>query len=149
MRLFVRYSLRLLLPNVRDPLSFNDLLTVNETQYKTFKVAEHRGLLENGDSLKDFLRDTWNTHTSKALTRFFVTISFWTVYVHELWEGFSPILLEDDPTTSIPNNNINFVNNLNFKQKKAFDTIIYSIKNKANAIYFIDDSRGTIHTQQP
>ena len=48
----------LLLNHVREPLSFNDLLTVNGKQCKSFKEADkERGLLESDNSISEYMRE--------------------------------------------------------------------------------------------
>ena len=47
-----RFYLRVILNHVKGPTEFQDLLTVNEITYPTFKqAAEQRGLLENDNSI--------------------------------------------------------------------------------------------------
>ena len=46
------FNLHVLLNHVKGPIGFDDLLTVNEITYPTFKqAAEQRGLLENDNSI--------------------------------------------------------------------------------------------------
>ena len=47
-----RFYLRVILNHVKGPTEFQDLLTVNEITYPTFKqAAKQRGLLENDNSI--------------------------------------------------------------------------------------------------
>ena len=70
-----RFYLRILLNHIRGPKSFDHLLMVNGIAYPTFKqAAEHHGLLEHDDSIRQCLLEAATMHMPSALRRLFVTI---------------------------------------------------------------------------
>ncbi|OMO89802.1 DNA helicase PIF1, ATP-dependent [Corchorus capsularis] len=98
-----RFYLRILLNNARGAKSFQDLLTVNGIVYPTFKqTAERRGLLENDDSIRQFLLEATTFRMPSALRRLFVTLLVYCQASGErrLWEEFYPFMVEHYPSSS-------------------------------------------------
>ncbi|CAH1421261.1 unnamed protein product [Lactuca virosa] len=70
-----RYYLRLLLLHISGPTCFEDLYTVNNIKYPTFrKAALERGLIESNDGLSQCLTEASLFQFPNALRRLFVTI---------------------------------------------------------------------------
>ncbi|CAH1427111.1 unnamed protein product [Lactuca virosa] len=70
-----RYYLRLLLLHISGPTCFEDLYTVNNIKYPTFrKAALERGLIESDDDLSQCLTDASLFQFLNALRRLFATI---------------------------------------------------------------------------
>ncbi|XP_070056549.1 uncharacterized protein [Nicotiana tomentosiformis] len=93
-----RYYLRLLLNHVRGPLSFKDLLTVNERQCETFKeAAKERGLLESDNSISECLREAVLFKMPSALKNLFATILVHCnpTDIRKLWETYYEDMSED------------------------------------------------------
>jgi len=94
------YYERLLLNHVRGPLSFNDLLTVNDKQCQTFKeAAKERGLLESDNSISECLSEAVVFKMPSALRSLFATIlvhcnptdirKLWDTYYEDMSEDFN------------------------------------------------------------
>ncbi|XP_028093488.1 uncharacterized protein LOC114293595 [Camellia sinensis] len=101
-----RFYLRILLNHIRGPKSFDHLLMVNGITYPTFKqAAEHHGLLEHDDSIRQCLLEAVTMHMPSTLRRLFVTILVYCVPtgVRSLWDEIYPYLIED----YISSNNMN------------------------------------------
>ncbi|KAL0349933.1 UNVERIFIED_CONTAM: hypothetical protein Sradi_4142500 [Sesamum radiatum] len=99
--------LRILLNHVRGPKSFDDLLTVNNLHYPTFKqAAEKRGFLEEDDSIRQCLIEARAVRMPSALRRLFDTILLYCqpTGVRQLWEANYPYMIEDYPFSSSTNN---------------------------------------------
>lgn len=93
-----KFYLRVLLNHVKGPTGFDDLRTVNEITYQTFKeAAEWRGLLESDDSIRQCLLEATNIRMPTALRRLFTTllVFFQPVRVQELWNEFYLYMVED------------------------------------------------------
>ncbi|XP_028104091.1 uncharacterized protein LOC114303138 [Camellia sinensis] len=93
-----RFYLRILLNHIRGPKSFDHLLMVNRIVYPTFKqAAEHHGLLEHDDSIRQCLLEAATMHMPSALRRLLVTILVYCVPtgVRSLWDEIYPYLIED------------------------------------------------------
>ncbi|KAL0291359.1 UNVERIFIED_CONTAM: hypothetical protein Sangu_2463800, partial [Sesamum angustifolium] len=102
-----RFYLRILLNHVRGPKSFDDLLTVNNLHYPTFKqAAEKRGFLEEDDSIRQCLSEARAVRMPSALRRLFATILLYCqpTGVRQLWEENYPYMIEDYPSSSSTNN---------------------------------------------
>ena len=70
-----RYYLRLLLMNVRGPTSYEDLRTMNERCYTTFReAAEKRGLLRSDNNLIDCMSEAVSYQMPYSLRRLFATL---------------------------------------------------------------------------
>ncbi|XP_075499811.1 uncharacterized protein LOC142538359 [Primulina tabacum] len=93
-----RYYLRVLLLNIRGPISYDDLLTNGERKCFSFKeAAQCRRLLESDNTNFECLNEAISFHMPYALRRLFVTI---LVYcepsdVRSLWDKFYNHLSED------------------------------------------------------
>ena len=73
-----RFYLRLLLNHVRGPTSFEDLLTVDEIHYLSFKEAsEKRCLLESDESITECLIEATTYQMPKALQKLFAIILYY------------------------------------------------------------------------
>ncbi|XP_050277829.1 uncharacterized protein LOC126719302 [Quercus robur] len=99
-----KFNLRVLLNHVKGPTGFDDLLTVNGITYPTFKqAAEHRGLLENDNSIRQCLLEARDIRMPSALRRLFAKILIFCLLigVRELWNEFYPYMIEDYPSTSV------------------------------------------------
>ncbi|KAK4411840.1 hypothetical protein Sango_0257000 [Sesamum angolense] len=102
-----KFYLRILLNHVRGPKSFDDLLTVNNLHYPTFKqAAEKRGFLEEDDSIRQCLIEARAVRMPSALRRLFATILLYCqpTGVRQLWEENYPYMIEDYPSSSSTNN---------------------------------------------
>ncbi|XP_028074183.1 uncharacterized protein LOC114276597 [Camellia sinensis] len=102
-----RFYLRILLNHIRGPKSFDHLLMVNGIAYPTFKqAAEHHGLLEHDDSIRQCLLEAATMHMPSALRRLFVTILVYCVPtgVRSLWDEIYPYLIEDYISSNSMNN---------------------------------------------
>lgn len=70
-----RYYLRLLLMNVRRPTSYEDLRTMNERCYTTFReAAEKRGLLRSNNNIIDCMSEALCYQMPYSLRRLFATL---------------------------------------------------------------------------
>nr|KAJ0216741.1 hypothetical protein LSAT_V11C300144770 [Lactuca sativa] len=93
-----RYYLRLLLLHISGPTCFEDLYTVNNIKYPTFrKAALERGLIESDDGLSQCLTEASLFQFPNALRRLFATIlSFCEPRdVRKLWHEHYNGLSED------------------------------------------------------
>ncbi|XP_029150694.1 uncharacterized protein [Arachis hypogaea] len=98
-----KFYLRILLSNVRGPISLGDLLTVNGVQYSSFKQsAQHRGLLESDSSIRECLVEASVLRLPCALRRLFATILIFCepTDVRSLWDEFFSYMVDDYPSTS-------------------------------------------------
>ncbi|XP_072066667.1 uncharacterized protein [Arachis hypogaea] len=98
-----KFYLRILLSNVRGPISWDDLLTVNGVQYSSFKQsAKHRGLLESDSSIRACLVEASVLRFLCALRRLFATILIFCepTDVRSLWNGFFSYMVDDYPSAS-------------------------------------------------
>ncbi|XP_029151589.1 uncharacterized protein [Arachis hypogaea] len=98
-----KFYLRILLSNVRGPISWDDLLTVNGVQYSSFKhSAQHRGLLESDSSIRECLVEASVLRLPCALRRLFATILIFCepTDVRSLWDEFFSYMVDDYPSTS-------------------------------------------------
>ncbi|XLU66211.1 hypothetical protein S245_025264 [Arachis hypogaea] len=98
-----KFYLHILLSNVRGPISWDDLLTVNGVQYSSFKqYAQHRGLLESDSSVRACLVEAFVLRLSCALRRLFATIVIFceSTDVRTLWDEFFSYMVDDYPSTS-------------------------------------------------
>ncbi|XP_072066879.1 uncharacterized protein [Arachis hypogaea] len=98
-----KFYLRILLSNVRGPISWDDLLTVNGVQYSSFKQsAQHRGLLESDSSIRECLVEASVLRLPCALRRLFATILIFCepTDVRTLWDEFFSYMVDDYPSTS-------------------------------------------------
>ncbi|XP_029152438.1 uncharacterized protein [Arachis hypogaea] len=98
-----KFYLRILLSNVRGPISWDDLLTVNGVQYSSFKQsAQHRGLLESDSSIRECLVEASVLRLPCALRRLFATILIFCepTDVRSLWDEFFSYMVDDYPSTS-------------------------------------------------
>ncbi|XP_020999390.2 uncharacterized protein LOC110281460 [Arachis duranensis] len=97
------FYLCILLSNVRGPISWDDLLTVNGIQYSSFKQsAQHRGLLESDSSIRECLVEASVLRLPCALRRLFATILIFCepTDVRSLWDEFFSYMVDDYPSTS-------------------------------------------------
>ncbi|XP_028121112.1 uncharacterized protein LOC114318414 [Camellia sinensis] len=102
-----RFYLRILLSHIRGPKSFDHLLMVNGIAYPTFKqAAEHHGLLEHDDSIRQCLLEAVTMHMPSTLRRLFVTILVYCMPtgVQSLWDEIYPYLIEDYISSNSMNN---------------------------------------------
>jgi hypothetical protein len=93
-----RYFLRVLLNHVRGSTSYEDLRTVDDITYSTFReTCEKRRLVETDKSLDDALVDAKTFQMPAALQRLFATIIVFceATNVRELWEKHKGSLCED------------------------------------------------------
>ncbi|KAL4581368.1 hypothetical protein LXL04_017582 [Taraxacum kok-saghyz] len=93
-----RYYLRVLLSHVRGPTCFDDLYTVNNLLYPTFrKAAVERGLVETDDNLSQCLTEASLFQFPAALRRLFATILIYCEPgdVRKLWDEHYNSLSED------------------------------------------------------
>ena len=93
-----RYYLRVLLSHVRGPTCFDDLYTVNNELYPTFrKAAVERGLVETDDNLSQCLTEASLFQFHAALRRLFATILIYCDPgdVRRLWDEHYNSLSED------------------------------------------------------
>ncbi|XP_020990161.2 uncharacterized protein LOC110277354, partial [Arachis duranensis] len=98
-----KFYLRILLSNVRGPISWDDLLIVNGIQYSSFKQsAQHRGLLESDSSIRECLVEASVLRLPCALRRLFATILIFCepTDVRSLWDEFFSYMVDDYPSTS-------------------------------------------------
>ncbi|XP_029143216.1 uncharacterized protein [Arachis hypogaea] len=98
-----KFYLRILLSNVRGPISWDDLLTVNGIQYSSFKQsAQHRGLLESDSSIRECLVEASVLRLPCALRRLFATILIFCepTDVRSLWDEYFSYMVDDYPSTS-------------------------------------------------
>ncbi|XP_028053298.1 uncharacterized protein LOC114257721 [Camellia sinensis] len=102
-----RFYLRILHNHIRGPKSFDHLLMVNGIAYPTFiQAAEHHGLLEHDDSIRQCLLEAATMHMPSALRRLFVTILVYCMPtgVRSLWDEIYPYLIEDYISSNSMNN---------------------------------------------
>ncbi|KAL0361620.1 UNVERIFIED_CONTAM: hypothetical protein Sradi_3846500 [Sesamum radiatum] len=88
-----RFYLRILLNHVRGPTIIDDLLTVNNFHYPTFKqAAEKHGFLEEDDSIRQCLIEARAVRIPSALRTLFGTILLYCqpTGVRRLWEENYP-----------------------------------------------------------
>ncbi|XP_073152070.1 uncharacterized protein [Henckelia pumila] len=93
-----RFYLRVLLNHVRGPRSFEELMTVNEVRYSTFKeAAKNRGLLQQDDYVHQCMREACSVRMPSSLRRLFVSILVFCEpgRVRELWDEYHPYMCED------------------------------------------------------
>ncbi|XP_021775583.1 uncharacterized protein LOC110739432 [Chenopodium quinoa] len=93
-----RFSLRLLLLNVRSPTSFEDLRTVNGQIYPTFKEAALKlGLIEHDDIANLTLSEVCQVQMLVALRRLFATVLMFCQAIdpEALWHKYYSHLSED------------------------------------------------------
>ncbi|KAL4590838.1 hypothetical protein LXL04_003781 [Taraxacum kok-saghyz] len=93
-----RYYLRVLLSHVRGPTYFDDLYTVNNKLYPTFrKAAVERGLVETYDNLSQCLTEALLFQFPADLRRLFATILIYCEPgdVRKLWDEHYNSLSED------------------------------------------------------
>ncbi|KAL4564666.1 hypothetical protein LXL04_028734 [Taraxacum kok-saghyz] len=93
-----RYYLRVLLSHVKGPTCFDDLYTVNNELYPTFrKAAVERGLVETDDNLSQCLTKASLFQFPAALRRLFATILIYCEPgdVRKLWDEQYNSLSED------------------------------------------------------
>ncbi|XP_025635794.1 uncharacterized protein [Arachis hypogaea] len=98
-----KFYLRILLSNVRGPISWDDLLTVNGVQYSFFKQsAQHRRLLESDSSIHACLVEASVLRLPCALRRLFATILIFCepTDVRSLWDEFFSYMVDDYPSAS-------------------------------------------------
>ncbi|XP_029145802.1 uncharacterized protein [Arachis hypogaea] len=98
-----KFYLRILLSNVRGPISWDDLLTVNGVQYSSFKQsAQHRGLLESDICIRACLVEASVLRLPCALRRLFATILIFCepTDVKSLWDEFFSYMVDDYPSAS-------------------------------------------------
>ncbi|XP_075098526.1 uncharacterized protein LOC142175511 [Nicotiana tabacum] len=93
-----RYYLRLLLIHVRGPISYKDLLTVNEKPCSTFRESvEKRGLLHCDNCLIECMSEAASYQMPYSLRRLFATLLVYCgpVNPRKLWEQFEESMIED------------------------------------------------------
>jgi hypothetical protein len=92
-----RYFLRVLLNHVRGATSYEDLRTVADITYSTFREAcEKKGLIETDQSINDYLTEATTFQMSCALRRLFATILFCEATdIRGLWDKHKDALGED------------------------------------------------------
>ncbi|XP_029145820.1 uncharacterized protein [Arachis hypogaea] len=98
-----KFYLRILLSNVRGPIGWDDLLTVDGVQYSSFKQsAQHRGLLESDSSIRSCLVEASILRMPCALRRLFATILIFCepTDVRSLWDEFLSCMVDDYASTS-------------------------------------------------
>ncbi|KAK7273081.1 hypothetical protein RIF29_14127 [Crotalaria pallida] len=89
----------------RRPTCWEDLLTVNGTQYQKFKQsAQQWGLLESDNSIRDFLVEASNLRAPVSLRRLFATILIFCepTDVKSLWDEFHIYMEEDYVASTTP-----------------------------------------------
>ncbi|KAK7260859.1 hypothetical protein RIF29_27158 [Crotalaria pallida] len=100
-----KFYLRVLLNHVRGPTCWEDLLTVNGTQYQKFKQsAQQWGLLESDNSIRDCLVEASNLRAPVSLRRLFATILIFCepTDVRSLWDEFHIYMEEDYVASTTP-----------------------------------------------
>ena len=93
-----RFYLRLLLNVVRGPRSYEEIRTVNNVLYPTFKEACHAlGLLDSDGEWNDALNEAANWASGFQLRELFVTLLLFCEVSepHKLWENNWIIISED------------------------------------------------------
>ncbi|KAK8918884.1 hypothetical protein KSP39_PZI021564 [Platanthera zijinensis] len=109
-----RFYLRILLNHIRGPRSFEDLLTVDNITYSTFKEsAEHYGLLERDNNLHNCMREAREFQLPQALRNLFITIILYCnpTDVRQLWnDNYSA--MTDDYISSTSISDVYIVNRL-------------------------------------
>ncbi|KAK9740788.1 hypothetical protein RND81_03G060200 [Saponaria officinalis] len=120
-----RHYLRLLLKNVRRPLSFDDLLTVNDLRCTTFREpAYRRGLLEADNSIEKCLEEASQYQLPFVLRRLFATLLIYCQpkSPRDLFEKFNSHLSADFALTFSTNPRKVFIMTL-----KSISSIIESM----------------------
>ncbi|GAA0158038.1 hypothetical protein LIER_38576 [Lithospermum erythrorhizon] len=93
-----RYYLRVLLSNVRCPVSYNDLLMVNEIMCKTFQEAAYkRGLLHSDDDINKTMEESSTYRMPVELRRLFATLLHYCKHsdARKLFEEYYENMAED------------------------------------------------------
>ncbi|XP_029144547.1 uncharacterized protein [Arachis hypogaea] len=115
-----KFYLRILLSNVRGPISWDDLLIVNGIQYSSFKQsAQHRGLLESDSSIRESL-----THENDN-------------------DNSIPRVIQEELSVEVPREDLCSITRLNNDQSKAFKCIMNTIDRRESGVFFVDGPGGS------
>ncbi|XP_025625414.1 uncharacterized protein [Arachis hypogaea] len=112
-----KFYLRILLSNIREPINWDDLLTVNGVQYLSFKQsAQHRGLLESDSNIS-------LTHENDN-------------------DNLIPRVIQEELSVEVLREDLCSVARLNNDQSKAFKCIMNTIDRRESGVFFVDGPGG-------
>nr|GEU54854.1 hypothetical protein [Tanacetum cinerariifolium] len=161
-----RFYLRVLLQNIKGPIGFDYLYTVNDVLYTTFhRAALEKGLIKSNIFIHECLRESSTHELPYALRRLFATILIFCEPrdVRNLWDDHYESLLEDytlncasvkriqnmviTDISAILQSMGRSINDFDLPNittdKNAYDTIMQHVDADSPGVFFIDGPRGT------